>query len=95
MENVAYIILNRFNKPSVYYNIVTHNTDDVSLGDLIKVEVPSTHAALYASNDILTLIGYEITIGQSIRTRLKIGEKLSISVIVFDCTLDSIPPPTT
>ena len=75
LENVAYIILNRFNKPSVYYNIVTHNTDDVSLGDLIKVEVPSTHAALYASNDILTLIGYEITIGQSIRTRLKIGEK--------------------
>jgi hypothetical protein len=83
LYNIGYEILNRYNKPSIYYNVTTQNTDDISLGDLVKVEIPSVHAALYSSFDILTLIGYEMSISETISTRLKIGEKpLTVSQMI-------------
>ena len=84
LYNIGYEVLNNYNKPSIYYNITTQNTDDISLGDLIKVEIPSVHAALYSSSeDILTLIGYEMSISETVSTRLKIGEKpLTISQMI-------------
>jgi len=75
LYNIGYEVLNRFNKPSVYYNVTTQATDDISLGDLVKVEIPSIHAALYSSSDVLTLVGYEMSIAETISTRLKLGEK--------------------
>lgn len=75
LYNIGYDVINRYNKPSVYYNVTTQATDDISLGDLVKVEIPSVHAALYASSDILSLIGYEMSISETITTRLKLGEK--------------------
>jgi hypothetical protein len=83
LYNVGYEVLNRYNKPSIYYNVTTQATDDISLGDLVKVKVPSIHAALYASSDILTLVGYEMSISETISTRLKLGEKpLTISQMI-------------
>ena len=75
LYNVGYTILNNLNKPSIYYNITMDSVDDVTLGDLIKVQIPSVHAALYASTEILAVIGYELHIVDSISIKIQLGKK--------------------
>jgi hypothetical protein len=90
LRDVGYRLLNRLSKPSIYYNITTLNMNDISLGDLIKVNIPSVHAAFYSGTDILTLIGYEINISDNISTTLKIGDK----PITIKQQLDILSKPT-
>tara|TARA_R100000234_G_scaffold119675_1_gene103285 strand:+ start:2356 stop:3477 length:1122 start_codon:yes stop_codon:yes gene_type:complete len=75
LEDVGYKILSRLNKPSVYYNIVTTDMNDISLGDLIKIDIPSSHAAFYSAENTLPLIGYQLSITDRIVVTLKVGDK--------------------
>ena len=69
LENVAYKILNRFKEPTVSYSISLTNQDSIDLGELIEIDVPSL-----PKSDTKTVVGYEVTFGDSINTRYVIGQ---------------------
>ena len=74
LENVAYRVLNRFKEPTVSYTVSLNNQDSLDIGDLIEIDVPALPKAT-----IKTVVGYEVSFSDSIRTRYQIGQpKVSI-----------------
>ena len=74
LEDVAYKVLNRFKDPTISYTVSLSNVDNLDLGDLIAIDVPSL-----PKSAIKTVIGYEVDIADTIATRFMIGQpKLSI-----------------
>ena len=74
LEDVAYKVLNRFKDPTISYTVSLSNVDNLDLGDLIAIDVPSL-----PKSTIKTVIGYEVDIADTITTRFMIGQpKLSI-----------------
>ena len=69
LENAAYKILNRFKEPTVSYSVSLTNQDSIDLGELIEIDVPSL-----PKSDIKTVVGYEVTFGDSINTRYTVGQ---------------------
>ena len=70
LDNIAYAIINRFNKPTVSYSVITTDSDHLFLGNLVKVKVPSLN-----KEDILPIIGYKTVLGREVSTFLTVGEK--------------------
>jgi len=68
LENVAYKALSRFKDPTVTYTISLTNQDNLDLGEMIKIDVPSLPKGV-----IKTVIGYEVNFGDSITTRYQVG----------------------
>ena len=69
LERVGYEVLNRFKEPTMSYTVSLSNVDDLDLGDNIKIDM----VALKKST-IETVIGYEVTFGNTLATRYLIGQ---------------------
>ncbi len=69
LKNLANKILNRFKEPTVSYNVSLTNQDGIDLGELIEIDMPSL-----PTSDIKSVVGYEVTFGDSINTRYTIGQ---------------------
>tara|TARA_Y100001973_G_C5170470_1_gene318732 strand:+ start:351 stop:1478 length:1128 start_codon:yes stop_codon:yes gene_type:complete len=75
IDNIANLLINRFNKPTVSYSIITTDSDHLFLGNLVRVRVPALNR-----NEILPIIGYKTVLGRELSTFLTIGEReLSLS----------------
>ena len=74
LEGVAYKVLSRFKEPTVSYTVSLNNQDSLDIGDLIEIDVPALPKAT-----IKTVVGYEVSFGDSLTTRYQIGQpKVSI-----------------
>ena len=69
LENTAYEILQAFSTPTVSYAITMHNAEWVGLGDLGRLDVP-----MLEKDVILPVVAYETDIGDSLVTKLTLGE---------------------
>ena len=69
MENAAYKVISRFKEPTVSYSVSLTNRDNLDLGDLVEIDMPSL-----PKSDIKTVVGYEVTFGDSINTRYTVGQ---------------------
>jgi hypothetical protein len=69
LENTAYEILQAFSTPTVSYAITMHNAEWVGLGDLVQLDVP-----MLEKDVILPVVAYETEIGDSLVTKLTLGE---------------------
>ena len=69
LENTAYEILQAFSTPTVSYAITMHNAEWVGLGDLVRLDVP-----MLEKDIILPVVAYETDIGDSLVTKLTLGE---------------------
>tara|TARA_R100000234_G_scaffold95747_1_gene64026 strand:+ start:1711 stop:2808 length:1098 start_codon:yes stop_codon:yes gene_type:complete len=69
LENVAYRILNRFKEPTVSYSVSLTNKDNLDLGDLVEIDMPSL-----PESDIKTVVGYETSLSDSVLTRYAVGQ---------------------
>ena len=69
LESVAYKILQTYSRPTFSYAITMHNTDWVGLGDLVQLNVPMLEKDL-----ILPVVAYETEIGNTLVTKLTVGE---------------------
>jgi len=69
LENIAYETLRSFSTPTISYAITMHNADWIGLGDLIQLDVP-----MLEKNVILPVVAYETEIGDTMVTRLTVGE---------------------
>ena len=85
LDNVANIIINRFNKPTVSYSVITTDSDHLFLGNLVRVTVPSLNR-----KDILPIIGYKTVLGRELSTYLTIGERK----LTLGETVDLLRKPT-
>ena len=75
LEDVAYKILNQYRDPSITYTVSLTNTDNLDLGDIIKIDMPSL-----PSSAVKSIIEYDITFANTINARYKIGvPQVSIS----------------
>lgn len=73
LERIGYLIMNRFKEPTVGYTVSIANQDNLGLGDLVKIDVPSL-----PKNTVKTVVSSEVTFGDTIATRYQIGQpKLS------------------
>ena len=74
LEDVAYKVLNRFKEPTVTYTVSLANVDNLDIGDLIQIDVPSL-----PKNVVKTVVGYEVSFAETVSTRYQIGQpKVSI-----------------
>jgi len=85
LDNVANIIINRYNKPTVSYSVITTDSDHLFLGNLVRVTVPSLNR-----KDILPIIGYKTVLGRELSTYLTIGER----ELTLGETVDLLRKPT-
>ena len=85
LENIAYLLLNRFKEPTVSYVVSLANHDHLDLGDLVEIDLPSL-----PKNDVKTIVNYEITFGDTINTRYQVGQ----SKISFEEYIDILKTPT-
>ena len=69
LENIAYLVLNRFNEPTVSYSVSITNQDNLDLGDIIKIDTPSLNKEIAKP-----IIEYEIELSDTMNMRCKIGE---------------------
>ena len=75
LEDVAYKILNQYKDPSITYSVSLTNSDNLNLGDVVKIDMPSL-----PSSTVKSIIEYDITFGETINARYKIGvPQVSIS----------------
>ena len=78
LENTAYEILQAFSTPTVSYAITMHNAEWVGLGDLVRLDVP-----MLEKDVILPVVAYETDIGDSLVTKLTLGEpELNLNAFV-------------
>lgn len=74
LHEVAYAILYRFNKPLFVYNLSLDNIDHLDIGDVVAIDVPTLE-----KDSTHEVIGYDIEFGESITTKVTIGQtKLTI-----------------
>jgi len=69
LENVAYQILQSYSTPTYSYTIMMHNAEWLGLGDLVQLDVP-----MLEKDIILPVVAYETEIGDSMFTKLTVGE---------------------
>ena len=69
LENTAYEVLQAFSKPTFSYAITMHNAEWIGLGDLVQLDVP-----VLQKDVILPVVAYETDIGDSLVTKLTLGE---------------------
>tara|TARA_R110002020_G_scaffold285637_1_gene501158 strand:- start:140 stop:1279 length:1140 start_codon:yes stop_codon:yes gene_type:complete len=70
LDNAAELIIRRFDKPSVFYNIATVEPTNLHLGDLVEIKQPELNL-----NEILPIVSIKINIGTTITFTIKVGEK--------------------
>ena len=68
LEDVAYKVLNRFSLPAISYSFTIANADDLDLGDVVKIDMPSLPKAVTK-----TIIEYEMELSDTMAMRCKIG----------------------
>ena len=68
LEDIAYKVLNRFSLPTISYSFTIVNADDLDLGDLVKIDMPSLPKEVTK-----TVIEYEIELSEVMAMRCKIG----------------------
>tara|TARA_Y100000401_G_scaffold50387_1_gene39318 strand:- start:529 stop:1635 length:1107 start_codon:yes stop_codon:yes gene_type:complete len=85
LENAAYLLVNRFKEPTISYVVSLANQDNLDLGDLLEIDLPSI-----PKNVIKTIVNYEITFGDTISTRYQIGQ----TKISFEEYLEILKKPT-
>ena len=68
LEDIAYKIISQYKNPSITYSISLTNSDNIELGDIIKIDM-----AALPSFSTKTVIEYSIDLGNEIKTRYKIG----------------------
>jgi hypothetical protein len=69
LEDVAYKVLNRFKEPTISYTVSLANLDNLDLGDNVKIDMP-----VLPKSVIETVVGYEVSFGETIATRYVIGQ---------------------
>ena len=69
LENVAYRVMNRFSEPTVTFSISITDNDNLDLGDIIQLDVPSLPKLVTKP-----IIEYEIELSDIMMMRCKIGE---------------------
>jgi len=85
LDNTADLILKRFNKPSIFYNIISLENINLHLGDLVQIKQPEL-----GIDEILPVVSITMAINTEVRFTIKVGEKpLSIQD-----ELDIISTPT-
>ena len=70
LDNAAELIIRRFNKPSVFYNIATVEPTNLHLGDLVKIIQPEL-----GINEILPITSINLSISSQVTYNIKLGEK--------------------
>ena len=69
LENIAYLILNRFNEPTISYSVSITNQDNLDLGDIIRINMP-----LLPNEVTKPIIEYEVALSDTMNMRCKVGE---------------------
>jgi hypothetical protein len=69
LENIAYLILNRFNEPTISYSVSISNQDNLDLGDIVRIDMP-----LLPKEVTKPIIEYEVVLSNTMNMRCKIGE---------------------
>ena len=69
LEDAAYEIIQTYSTPTFSYTIAMHNADWLGLGDLVQLDVP-----MLEKDIILPVVAYETEIGDSMFTKLTVGE---------------------
>lgn len=70
LDNLAELILRRFNKPSIFYNVVFVDNTNLHLGDLVKLNQPEL-----GIDEILPIVSTKLIIGTEVSFLIKLGEK--------------------
>tara|TARA_R100000664_G_scaffold22877_1_gene32403 strand:- start:456 stop:1595 length:1140 start_codon:yes stop_codon:yes gene_type:complete len=70
LDNAAELILRRFDKPSIFYNIVAIEPTNLHLGDLVKIKQPEL-----GIDEILPIVSIELNIGVEVVYKIKVGER--------------------
>ena len=68
LEEVAYKVLNRFKEPTVSHAFSVTNSDNLDLGDLVSIDMPSLPKEVTK-----TIIEYELELSETMALRCKIG----------------------
>jgi len=71
LEEIAYQVLHAYSTPTYSYAITMHNAEWLALGDLVQLDVP-----MLEKDIILPVVAYETDIGDTMSTRLTVGEPL-------------------
>jgi|TARA_R100000995_G_C3473856_1_gene119791 hypothetical protein len=85
LEQVGYEILNRFKEPTMSYSVSLSNEDNLDLGDNVKIDMVALKKSL-----IETVIGYEISLSNTVSTRYLIGQPK----VTFKEYIDILKEPT-
>jgi len=70
LDNMAELILRRFNKPSIFYNIISLENINLHLGDLVRIKQPEL-----GIDEILPVVSISMSISTEVRFTIKVGEK--------------------
>ena len=70
LDNAAELILRRFDKPSIFYNVVSIEPTNLHLGDLVRVDLPRLNI-----DEILPITSIILDIGTEIQYQFKVGER--------------------
>ena len=68
LEEIAYKVLNRFTIPTISYSFTVVNADNLDLGDLVKIDMPSLPKEVTK-----TIVEYEVELSDIMAMRCKIG----------------------
>ena len=78
LEKIGYKVLNRFKEPTVSYSVSLANSDNLDIGDLVTIDVPSLPKAVTK-----TIVAYEVSLGDTLVTRYDVGQpKVSLKEFV-------------
>lgn len=69
LEDIAYKLLNRFKEPTVSYTLSLSNLDNLDLGDIVEIDMPSLSKATRE-----VVIGYEVNYSDSLVSNFIIGQ---------------------
>ena len=69
LEDVAYKLLNRFKEPTISYTLSLSNFDNLDLGDIVEIDMPSLPKA---TREVVT--GYEVNYADSLVSNFIIGQ---------------------
>ena len=69
LEEAAYQVLTAYSTPTVSYAITMHNAEWLGLGDIVRLDVP-----MLEKDVTLPVVAYETEIGDTVVTRLTVGE---------------------
>jgi len=80
LEKIGRLIVEQFNKPSNTYRISLMNAEWLSLGSLLELKSPALK-----TNEVLPVIGYNISIQDTIETVIEVGTpSLSTDTLIRD-----------